>query len=438
MISDNNSNLVKSFFTYSFIFIVTWLLSCYINTEMDDLILKDAINKYGNIIEWAKFYSNNWGGRVLSQGVLVLLLQLPDLFFQIINAAMWTLLVAYINKIFNYEKAIIKDCSPIIFFFMMLILIPSSVLRWTVFWKSASVSYLWGTSTALITLWPFVKLSHNNVPTRREWIFAFICCVYASNYEQIAAFLCGGMLVLLLNCYLLRKETITISMLLLASLLLVLSVAFTAYFLMLPGNSARLTSEIIQWYPNYDMYNIWDRAFIGINYAIGESNRRIPFILMALSFLVFGSRLKTPKGNWLILAFSGICFIFYLFNFIHRIGDSFNDTNYMLSRFFALADFEGTDFVISGKRAVAECVNVVMISFLGASLCYTREDSFDVVMFIFYFGGLATMAMMGFSPTIYASGHRSMFICFLFMLCCLFRSTLSVGTEYLQLANLDS
>lgn len=416
---------------YIFVFIVAFLLSCYIITEMDDLILKDAINKYGSLIEWARFYGKNWGGRLLSQGLLVVLLQLPDIFFQIINAFMWTLLIAYIVKIFDYNHNMNKEFAFVLFFFMMVVLLPSNVLRWTVFWKSASVSYVWGTASALVTMLPIVKIYFNDVPSVGDWIFAFICCVYAANYEQIAVFMCVGIFGLLLNIFF-RKDKLQNGLIIRGSVLLLLSIVFTMLFLSMPGNKARLTSEIIQWYPNFNMYSIYDKAFIGINYAIGESEKRISFLFLALSFIVLLSNLK--KSNTIIRIISFICFIFYLFNFIHRIGDSFDNSNfYVLSRLFALADFEGTDFAISAKRTVAECVNVVMISFLGTSLCTLEERKFDMIIFISFFGGLATMVMMGFSPTIYASGNRSMFICFLLLLSCLFRSSLVIKDKILKM-----
>ncbi|SCY39347.1 hypothetical protein SAMN02910371_02104 [Butyrivibrio sp. INlla14] len=428
LVSKDKKHLIKAC-PYVFVFIVAFLLSCYINTEMDDLILKDAINKYGNVFEWARFYGNNWGGRILSQGILVLLLQLPDIFFQIINAFMWMLLIVYIVKIFDYKQLLKKDVALILFFFMMLILLPSSVLRWTVFWKSASVSYIWGTSTALVTMWPYVKLSFNDVPTVKDWVLAFVCCIYASNYEQIAVLLCAGMLLLLLYSAFSNKNKLPFKSLVLGSVLLLFSIGFTAFFLAMPGNTARLTSEIIQWYPNFKMYSVFDKASTGINYALGESEKRIAFLYLALAFIVLVVNLK--RNSRLMKVLSAICFVFYLFNFIHRIGDSLNGTFYMLSRLFALADFEAADFVITGKRAMAECVNIVMICFLGSSLCVLEENKFDMTIFIAFFGGLATMAMMGFSPTIYASGHRSMFICFLLMLCSLFKSSLVIARRYM-------
>ena len=94
------------------------------------------------------------------------------------------------------------------------------------------------------------------------------------------------------------------------------------------------------------------------------------------------------------------------------------DAATFMSPWFSLVEINTIDFGVSRQTLIAEIINIGMIVLLGMDLAWFA-DTFDVLSFCLYFGGFATMWLMGFSPTIYASAERPRFIGYYCLLCCL-------------------
>lgn len=124
--------------------------------KMDDSNLRDGIANFGNIFEWIKFWADNWSGRVIPQGILVLLMQIPDLGFHLCNAGMWMMLLFYTWKDLDCFGAVDLKIGMPVLFFGVFALIPVTVLDDAIFWKSANVIYLWGTATLMAAIFPHV------------------------------------------------------------------------------------------------------------------------------------------------------------------------------------------------------------------------------------------------------------------------------------------
>ena len=413
--------------------------SLYISNRADDFVFQQALVRYGSFGEWMKYFSGNWSGRIIPQGLLVLLLQLPDIVFQTINALMWGLLLAYIWKIYDYRNSFNTDVALPVSGLVILSIIPAAVLQGAVFWKCANVSYLWGTALSLVAVYPFVISLHGDKESKNDFVYALLASTYACSFEQIAVYMSTAMFIFLLS------STIKNGLLSKRNLFLTLySVLLTVYFYQMPGNKVRYQVEVIERFQKYDMFSLSDKYLLGIKYAIGNVEAEVPLLLLCISALSCYATLEHRRND---LLFKALCIInvsFFILNYINQTGIMLAGGSSVLLRAFLFVDVDAAGFGINVVTAFFELINVGMITFLGMSLVFIIPGETDVVSFVSYFGGIATMAIMGFSPAIYASAERPRFIGYLFLICTLINMLSSLKKtitksimSYADMVNID-
>lgn len=176
-------------------------LSRYAYTKADDLVLPNAISQYGSSKNWVIFFSTLWSGRIIPQGILVLLLQTKEKLFHVFEALIWLILLRYVSQNYDPDCHIDRKIEILLMAGATLCLIPVSVLSEFIFWKCANVLYLWGTSLTRVVLYPMVQIERGRTYHSRDFIFAIFAAIYISGFEQGAAFLCSAMLILLLASF---------------------------------------------------------------------------------------------------------------------------------------------------------------------------------------------------------------------------------------------
>lgn len=392
--------------------------------KMDDSNFRDGIGNFGSIFAWMKFWGESWSGRVIPQGTLVLLLQLPDVWFHLCNAGMWMALLVYTWRILGGFRVIDWKIGIPMSFLAVFVLIPAKVLDDSIFWKSANVVYLWGMAAVMAAIYPHATLLKNRKVRRSDYIIAAIACLYASGAEQCGA-LMSGIMVCTALVLLLRDRYIERGILILTAV----SCILTAFFLLLPGNSVRMQAEILGNFQSFDMLSILDRSLFGLTYAIGHTESEIPALLALLAiFNVYGMHHMENK-NWLQRLLSWLPAVYFTCNFFHQMSRQMQDAATFMSPWFSLVEINTIDFGVSRQTLFAEIINVGMLVLLGMDLAWI-SDVFDVLGFCLYFGGFATMWLMGFSPTIYASAERPRFIGYYCLLCCLLVEMVHGGQKF--------
>ena len=408
-----NNKDSKTISFYVVLWVAFYLLSTFIANYEDDLVFKAGIERYGSFAGWVDFFSHNWGGRVIPQGFLVILLQLPDIFFNAINSSAWVILLRYVCKVFDFSKTFDRKVEIILVLLLIFTIIPSAVLSTAVFWKCAAVLYLWGTACALIVLYPFVCAINNRSFRRTDIIFAILACVYNSSFEQGAVFMSGAIVVLLAYVSLKNKHAdktlVTLTF---------LSFALTIFFYMTPGNSARMEAEVLGQLPKFDMFSTTDKLLLGIKYTVENSETQVSVLFLILSLIVLASVYKTRQSDKLFKIAAWCVLIYFSLHWVSLLGTTLTGNgDRMLVKMFQCINVDTTSFTFSRKMAALECLHIGLITMLGVLSMFLVPKRVNMLIFISYFGGLATMAVMGFSPTIYASGLRPLFIGCLMLVC---------------------
>ncbi|MCI1306361.1 MAG: DUF6056 family protein [Lachnospiraceae bacterium] len=403
----------KKILLFSTLYLFFFLLSCYMVSRADDFVFQAGIQRYGSIAGWAKWFSQNWGGRIIPQGILVLLLQLSPLIFHFIDALVWVLLLIYIKKIFDVNGLFHERFFFVLLPLLIFILIPFSVLSGTVFWKCANVLYLWGSAALLIAIYPAAQFIHQRQVTRFDYIISLVCVIYVSSFEQAGILMCGVLFLFLLYAFF-SHHPVKLQMI----LLFVLAIVCTCFFCTLPGNGARTHIEVLGQMPNYDMYSTLDKVLWGIWYVIHYIEQEAMYIIMLLAGTVVYLMRQNRKSNDPLLWGAYFMLLYFVVCTMNWIGLSNGGTGYFLSDIFQLVQVDTAEFGFNRRIAVFSIIHFMAYIYLGSCILIVVPEEINITGFSFYFGGLATMWMMGFSPTIYASGARPRFLCYLFLLCC--------------------
>lgn len=401
---------------YTCAWFVYFAMSWFIVSRNDDFVFKAGIERYGSFIGWVNFFSHNWGGRIIPQGILVLLLQTSEIWFHLLNASMWFILLLYICRVFDYEGMWNRKAEFLVLSFSIFAFIPVSVLAGSVFWKCANVLYLWGTAGMLVAIYPFVCIAKGNRYKRCDLVLAFIACIYTSSFEQGAIFMAAGIIVLLLYD-LLKEKKIDRWLCLLAGV----SCALTLLFYKMSGNEVRTKAEVLGSFPKFDMFSLPDKILLGIRYAVENSEAQVTVLYVIMVFIVFVSVFRNRRKDKFFKTIAWILIGYFIFCWVIWEGKSItgNDEN-ILERIYLCINVDTVSFTFSFIDALLECIHIGMIALLGCMLVMIILGRVNPLTFISYFGGLATMAVMGFSPTIYASAERPRFIGYLMLLCTVF------------------
>lgn len=107
---------------YTCAWFVYFAMSWFIVSRNDDFVFKAGIERYGSFIGWVNFFSHNWGGRIIPQGILVLLLQTSEIWFHLLNASMWFILLLYICRVLTMKECGIGKPSFLYCHFQSLLL----------------------------------------------------------------------------------------------------------------------------------------------------------------------------------------------------------------------------------------------------------------------------------------------------------------------------
>lgn len=411
-----NNKKAQTVSFYVVLWVSFYLLSTFIANYEDDLVFKAGIERYGSFAGWVDFFSNNWGGRVIPQGFLVILLQLPDIFFNAINASAWVVLLMYICKVFDSYEILNREVEIILVSLLVFTIIPFAVLSNAVFWKCAAVLYLWGTACTLVVLCPFVCAINNKPFKKTDAFFAFLACVYNSSFEQGAVFMSGAIFVLMTYSIFKNKRANKVLL-----TLTFLSCILTIFFYMMPGNSVRTEAEVLGQLPKFDMFSATDKLLLGVKYAIENAESQVSVLFVILSLIVLVSVYKTRKDDKL-LKIAALCVLMYFsLRWVSLLGVALTGNgDRILVKMFQCINVDTTSFVFSRKMAALECVHVALITMLGTLSMLIVPKKVNMLIFVSYFGGFASMAVMGFSPTIYVSGLRPCFIGCLMLACTVF------------------
>ena len=274
-------------------------------------------------------------------------------------------------------------------------------------WIATTLNYSWPLFGGLISLLPFSLIYNGEQVPQKQVPLYILSLLVGCNNEQLCLFLIG--VSFLASVLIFVKSQKVYRILIFEHLLMLLSMVF---ILTCPGNHNRILEETQKWFPGYRDLSIPVRFEIGFSatgYALVMSRN--------LLFATFCFFILLNVWQISINPFKRVCAAIPMFSctvlgllpeFFTRIIPHFMVIREKLSE-------TGTGFNIHDLSTCIPDLFLLLIFFCIEYCLYyifkehgTFRCSRSVFAVLLFAIGLGTHVMMGFSPTIWASGERTM------------------------------
>lgn len=355
-------------------------------------------------INWLISRYFSWSSRIWIEFALISVVNHFNV-WAFINAIMFSLLSVSIGSIFYFRD---NPSYKIILSFTSIFLIaclPRDIFFNCIIWIAGSVNYLWPTAFAFVGFYTLFRIIKSK-KTSTASIICYASFILSSFNEQIVVvnlIICGMLLFFSRrNNYQIKPIFITVA----------LSFLIFIFIATCPGNKVRYYSEITSWFKDFGSLNIFERALFGLNlYAdMLFSNKTLLPAAMAFTLSIICN--KKLRGFPFLSCCILLC-IFFLNNPPHifqRIQFNLND--------------------ITSALSIVRVSFAILLSFfiIVPVLISLRFNTISIFILSMILGAIGSVSMLGFSPTVYASGSRIYFIPYLTLISTIVTAILHIIT----------
>lgn len=409
MIKKIKSNIIPIILTVC-LFITFFILNRGIQTS-DDLIYKDAFYDVTTYWYWLKEFYCSWSGRITVSTLINIFANTPIIVFKISNTIIFGLIIYFMYRIINVLskdlnktiKKLLLFCIPGFIYCINIRVISSGCL-----WLSGALNYFWPLGCCLIALYPFICELKEIECKKRNYIIFFLANFIAAFAEQTAMVLiCFG----LITFFICKLEKRKLNKLLIVHYIMI--VIFSMILFLAPGNAVRSEAEELLWYYDFGMLSIGDKILQSFSYFVDNIINDNFILFGALVINIFLLNIEKNKKSWLKLLLSYILLMYLLVSVSFAKYNIFNLGNISINHFYKI------------ENVLKLILNAIIFSVIGMELMYVFENRKNgLIISILYFASICSAIVLGFSPTIFASGNRIFVLTYYFL--ALINSCLSV------------
>jgi len=362
-------------------------LSLHLFNGDDDRFFGTALENR-TLFEFLDWRYHSWTGRMLIEGLMVLTIN--HNWYWMLAIPLSCLVVSFSIAVLSGHKNNLILSSSIIFASLMLI--NHKVNMEAIWWITGSYNYIQPIAAGLLSI-----AIHLNCKEKFRLLKAlsFPLMFFSCFNEQFSVIV----LIPYLFFYTIIKRDVKLYNLSFSSL----AVITTIFSLTAPGNKSRSMSETASWMPDYHNLNIIDKIALGfdrLSSHLTEQNLIFTIFLIILCFMAL------RKGNLNTLSVSAMLILSV------KISTYFIFTRYSVY----LNLFTHSDFLTFGEIATPHSYLKYSLSLLILFSCIHLISihcvKYSDVIFILlpFILGIASVVVIGMSPTVYASGYRVLFI----------------------------
>lgn len=372
--------------------------------------------------DYLKWRYEVWTGRVSAEAVLYFIFKDNAALWKIINPMFIVLFSYSISRIVTEKKSLnIRERRAINWFICLgWLYISWDVLKDSVFWITGSINYLWMSAAGLFAMLPFKDAVVKEYRSRPLNVLYLIFAIYAAiGQEQVALILITFSIIINIQLYVQCKK--------IYKFLIVETVIIIICFLILylaPGNFARVHSETNTWLPNYPFYGKFELGFYGIQWLLDRivnySRSILIMLISVLGYLILSKYKGIKNGVFTLIPFMCIgllilanIFLIYIhvpnfiFNKIH-FPQIYSHLGNMLQNL--LFNFN-VDFKLYSIKTIKFFIWPIMLFLIPFYLIVLYKFSIkNLYNILIYLAGICSAVIMFISPTIYASGYRTIFV----------------------------
>lgn len=385
-------------------FIVGFGLCCFIKySDGDDAFFIKVLGEHPSFIDFVSYLTRTMNGRITTTCSLWLVFSNSILLWRVLNAAFLSTFVFMLTKI---TKAVCdKAYSPMISFVACagFAVMGIGIFGYSCLWITGSVNYLWPAVTALISIYPFLKSAFYGYDgvKKFEWLISTVTGVYTLlAQEQFAAITVCSVLLLIIFGAVKSKRVRAVQI-----IMLILFVAAFALLLMSPANEARADKEAGRWLPDYVRLNLAQKLFLGLQWIAHSLSHSLKWIyaLMWAGIAVVGAKNKHYIRMAVGALFVALCGASLVFKQLTDVGLDGLDMTEKVDHAPLISDVTAMQLIVIAFWLVMSAVAVLVVC------SELKQKNTAVTVVVIYSAAMASMGIMIFSPTIYASGERALF-----------------------------
>lgn len=342
----------------------------------------------------------NWSSRLIIEFVLCSVLKISKYLWILVEALMVTLAGYSIAKLFVKNNE--SKNENIIMLVSMILIYPIMQMN-SAGWAATTVNYMWPLATGLFALIPIRKIWDGEKIKFWQYPLYVLATMFAANQEQSCAILVGTYLLFAILMIIKNKKIhpfmVIQNLLVIASLIFILTC---------PGNNVRTQTEIANQFKDFEMLTVLDKIGLGLTSTMGLiiENGNIVFAVMSILiavniFLNYKERLYRVISLVPVFSILTLCYfstnVKAIFPFFGALKDLLIEEQVMLTA----ANCNDMFNVIPIVFAAANFICIIM----SLLLMFKSLNNISLLVFLV---GLASRLIMGFSPTVFLSGERTM------------------------------
>lgn len=375
----------------------------------DDYWYKEVTATY-SLPGYVLWRFEEWTSRWLIEGVLYCLAYLPFV--------VWQLLDSLVILLGIYALACIlgRKCTPYFCIIVILVLglIPIENLS-SAGWMATCVNYVWPCMLGLFCFVPIADRFRGEQTKEPIWLLCLrgLAGLFAASQEQVAALLFGFLVVYAVFAFVKGKKLFLYGIVLKGIVVFQLVVALLG-----PGNANRNAQEIAAWFPEFAGASLIEKLSMGFisttAYYIGGVGKQL-LLIAFFGILLFALKTSEKGRKWFLPFFLvWICLLIAGYP-LRSSGMEISFGGYtpyyeLLTNIYTqphgLCGYEVFWIAVEGIIGLL----VLLVWCFGIYLVCgkTRRCGMNILLLM---AGVLSRLIMGFSPTIYASGFRTAIFC---------------------------
>lgn len=386
-------------------------LSTYISLSGVDLTVGDdpSFRQYVimGIPNFVGMRWNNWSSRFILEGILLGMLSLPVVIWHVITPLMFVLIYYSILKLIDKKKSLVFIQTVIIIIFSI-----NFGLYGSAGWYATTINYVWVFGLGLYVLSFIPAILENKRIKVWQWLTITISALIATNQEQMCALIIGFYALTLLY-YLIKNKRINVFLLWVCAI----SIIMLTLHVICPGNEIRRLVETSQYYPEYYKLSIFRKVYLGMLTTLAPmaTTYILPIIIYLFIIMYLGLTSNNPKIRIVsIIPLIGAMLINFMFRF------DCPALNQIVKYGSSKGDLIGVPRVTWIQIALILAMLIIFLLCIWITI-KTCKLSTSIICGIILIAAFCSRVMMGFSPSVFASGERTfIFMYYLIYIDCLF------------------
>ena len=338
-----------------------------------------------------------WSSRVIVNGVMYFMLGHNGVLWKFLTAAILFFLMKFLSRIMDFPDR----RKGYLIIIAMFLLVPWEYLGGAG-WGACTITYLWPIALGTLSFTTVYK-AMNGLPVKWwEYMLCTVILLFSTNQEQMGAvLLAANGIIFLYFLFTHRLKFVYFWNSLIAA-------SGTLFNLTVPGNALRSEVEAAARFPDWDMVSMLDKLDLGYSLSMDKlltGKGSVLFPLLAL-FLMIGIWIKYKDR--LYRGISAVPFAYFVLfgllgNVTVNIFDHFPAGN-TIDKFGAVNTQNA--FHMSGYMQLI-LYSVAGACFLLSFYVLIKDTLAGIGMMLLMLAAIAVRIVIGFSPTVYASGDRT-------------------------------